>query len=292
MSASLSQEMKAGNLGDVFKHACLLELFSSISSDPHSQLTYIESHSGYASYPLSTLKNHDGEWSGERKWGIGLVLEEEWSAMGLKLLVDYVKQSQTYPGSPMLAMRSLPGIASLVFHDLKESAAASVKEAGEHAAREGNITVMVTDGFQGVREHLAAPRQKQGRTLAFLDPWYVGNGESADWHAVLDILRMVVKVGASAVAWYPKKLREREFPTEYNIQQVRRMGVGMAEVWFEDARGIPPWASWDLAGCGLLWVNVPTLDNIAQSIGEDLKRVYAGRHTSNGRRLDLEFNGS
>src|SRR3989338_9073042 len=103
MPASLSQAVKAGNIGDIFKHACLIELFQKVSNQPGPRLTYVESHGGYASYPASTLKA-DERWAGERQWSLELLLTHTWQADGLRLLSDHIREDDAYPGSPTLAL--------------------------------------------------------------------------------------------------------------------------------------------------------------------------------------------
>lgn len=288
MPASLSQAVKAGNIGDIFKHACLIELFQGISNQPGPRLTYVESHSGYASYPASTLKV-DGRWAGERQWGLGLLPTRTWRADGLRLLSDHIREDDAYPGSPMLALRYLPQNASWIFYELLDrDAVSSIREAARRFSLQGNVEVREGDGFAGVRKYLTQISESTG-TLVFVDPWYTEASEKHDWTAALEILRMGKDRDASIVVWFPKKLRNKLFPPENDLDQLAAQGVSQAAIWFEDARRIPPWAGQDLSGCGLLWASVPTLSAITERIGQELKEKFAGERSANGRDLDLTF---
>ncbi len=293
MPASLSQAVKAGNIGDIFKHACLIELFQKVSNQPGPRLTYVESHGGYASYLASTLKV-GGRLAGERQWGLGgLLLSPTGQADGLRLLVDHVRKDDTYPGSPTLALRYLPQDAALIFYELLDrDAASSIREAARRFGRQGSVEVRESDGFVGVRQHLTQASDSTGTLLMFVDPWYREASEKHDWAAALEILRMGKNKSASTVVWFPKKLRNKPFPPENDLDQLTAQGISRAEVWFEDARRISPWADQDLAGCGLLWVNVPGLSAITERIGQELKEKFAGTRSENGRELDLTFLGN
>lgn len=289
MPASLSQAVNAGNIGDVFKHACLIELFQGISNQPGPRLTYIESHSGSASYPASTLKA-DGRWAGERQWSLELLVTHAWQADGLKLLRDHIRENDAYPGSPMLALRYLPQDASVIFYEwLDHDAASSIREAAGRFGRQGDV-VREDDGFAGVRQHLTEASDSTGIVLVFIDPWYREASEKHDWKAAVEILRMGKDKGVSIVVWFPKKLRNNPFPSENDLDQLAAQGISWAKVWFEDARRRPPWTTrGNLAGCGLLWTNVPGLSAITERIGQELKEKFAGTRSANGRKLDLTF---
>ena len=77
------QRKNAGNIGDVVKHAILPELVSIFDSDQAGEWIYCESHSGFYEYPIDLLRNTEGDRSGERALGIGLIQQEHYQRLGL-----------------------------------------------------------------------------------------------------------------------------------------------------------------------------------------------------------------
>jgi 23S rRNA A2030 N6-methylase RlmJ len=310
------QSINAGNIGDVYKHGCLISLFkhlarsqeartvperlpngqeSSLGGDLNSdcsELTYVESHGGYALYPSALLRagrNGAGAWSGDRSWSLGPLLSGQWQSDGVRTLVELVEQKNCYPGSPALALWFLPASATLVFYDQHLAALDSVLQEARACNRLAHTRVHKSDGFEGVRRLLdSAPADPRAGRLAFLDPWYSGDEEKEDWAAVCALLETAQEVGVPVLAWYPKKLRRNPFPPRKDLARLERRGCCRAELWFRHAGQKSPWASQNLAGCGLLWTNLPELSRIAEEVGKDLRRGFAGQ-SSGKRQLDLEF---
>lgn len=273
---SSSQQGKAGNIGDVFKHACLIELFQSLATKSTSKLTYIESHSGYAYYPTDSLKNRRGEWQGERAYSLGPLTTRPFNTKGLLALAAFVDPGGCYPGSPILAMKYLPKHASLVFHDKDHEALESIREAARSLEREDSVTLVHTDdGFEEVKALLerSSKAGDKGNVLVFLDPWYKGKrGERADWENVREILCMR---GADVVAWFPVK---SDFPFPKPGFPVGSHGVNAqsnlllcTSIQFQHQ-----WLGRHLRGCGLLWANaLSEMLDISKGVAEDMKRGFS-----------------
>ncbi len=103
------QRKKAGNIGDVVKHAILPELIHLFDKEQESGWDYWETHSGFYNYPLALLRNQRGEWSGERAWGVGLIKPSDYPNLSF-----YGKQlgsclaAGVYPGSICLVDSMAP----------------------------------------------------------------------------------------------------------------------------------------------------------------------------------------
>ena len=124
-----------GNIGDLFKHSCLIEVFESIAKRKPSPGIYLDSHSGYARYKLS---EHSGRLPGEQEWSLGVLLGQEgWNSNGIRSLINYVRQHNTYPGSPALAIAFSPSDTELVFYDTCKDAADSIRDAKNDRPRAG-----------------------------------------------------------------------------------------------------------------------------------------------------------
>jgi 23S rRNA A2030 N6-methylase RlmJ len=283
----------AGNIGDLFKHACLIEFFRSCENEPHPPITYAESHCGFASYPLAGLRGkRRGSWSGERAWSIGPLVSNQWQSAGVQSLRGFIEAAEPhYPGSPELAMRLLPNGTEFIFHDLNVKAIESVEACGQANGIGAFVTANCSDGLDGTRRLLQSNGSREGeRLVTFLDPAYRGNrGELADWHSVSEMVKQIRgKCNASLIAWYPKR---KSFPSDEWLANLTSYGADWAEVWFAHFDIKLGWCTRDLIGSGLLWVNAPAMQNAVRSVAGSLVAGFSGR-SSGKKRLDLEFRES
>ncbi len=283
----------AGNIGDVFKHACLISFFRSASL--RLPLRYVESHCGYANYLTDLLRAEHGGWSDERAWSLGPLLEKSWSNAGLSELKNLMERTDFYPGSPELALRYLPDGAELLFCDLQVAALSSIESLPRETSNEhSSVTVRRMDGFECVAKYVQETNnQFQGRTLLFIDPPYDGRQhEGSDWHAVEQLISKAQgQPNISVLVWYPKKIRfANPFPSPVAMSKLRELGAQRAEICFQDAKS--GWAEQDLKGCGLLWLNFPEMAESASAVGQELERGFKTGFEclkDNKRRFDLKF---
>lgn len=84
------QKSNAGNLGDLIKHMLLVEIVKLYSART-AGWTYFETHAGYYTYPVEQLRNQEGDWSGERKWSLGVIANADSKSIG-----DFGQSVQSY----------------------------------------------------------------------------------------------------------------------------------------------------------------------------------------------------
>jgi 23S rRNA A2030 N6-methylase RlmJ len=134
------QRSKAGNIGDVFKHAVLPELVLLWCRETSGAATYVETHAGFYKYDLKWLRSKN-RWLGERAWSLGVeadaITDGHIGVYGSALLAHL--HSGTYPGSVRLvefATRFLPTPPKIVGFDLAAEQISSFDEASEQVSVE------------------------------------------------------------------------------------------------------------------------------------------------------------
>jgi 23S rRNA A2030 N6-methylase RlmJ len=285
---SFDQSANAGNLGDVFKHACLIELFLQLASEEKAPLSYIESHSGYATYDLARLQTKKNGWLPERKLSLEPLLARDWHSAGLKKLKDIIQEKRVYPGSPALALWLLPPSARLYFYDVNPRAIESIKQEAARCGRTVFADTHPSDSMLTVQQELARPRGPgSGRVLGFLDPWYRQDHEQADWQEVVRVLE-TARARSAVLAWYPKKRAARKpFPPQAAYTQLRSLGASWAEIDFPGAKRL---FSRFLGGCGLCWKGLPFMPALAEAVGTEMQQAF--QEIKSGRTLGLQFQHS
>lgn len=281
------QVTNAGNIADLFKHSCLISFFQSVSQTNTSPLTYMESHSGFVSYPLNLLRcKRVDRWSGERQWSLPTFLsKEDWNNLGCSLLKETIAKG-FYPGSPYFAMTLFPSSSRLIFCDLDPGAIDSI---GREAGQKPGVTIsaLQRDGFSFVLGKLQDARvdSAQRKQMVFLDPWY--KDRQYDEDKSLEIASMVCgSNNTTLLAWY-KRYNQ---PDPHFYGRLKERDIDFAEIWFPDAINWKhgPWCSRNTPGGGIFWINAPEMIEIAERIGSEMVQAYSAR-MYNQRRLDLEF---
>jgi len=181
---------KAGNRGDVWKHAVLVSVADRLT--PATTLRYMESHSGA---PL-----HAPARAGEWQRGIRAALDRGpvTAHPYLALAEEYVARGEYPAGWVFSALRLAPLAKSLLIelHDVDNDVAAEYAEppTGPFSA---NTEVLFTqsDGFE------AASRLEEC-DLVLLDPPYSPVAK-ADWTALARVCSRLSRRDIPYLAWYP-----------------------------------------------------------------------------------------
>lgn len=245
----------AGNFGDVFKHALLVNLLRELQRKEKGFL-YLDTHAGRGAYDLSVPATASGqrrmpEWP----QGIGRL----WTAAALPApLADYVELVRSFnerAGSAPGELRFYPGspwLAALVRRPqdrlaLWEQQAGEVRALRTEFARRARVAVQWGDGYRALR---AALPPAERRALVLLDPPFEDKGE---FSAILTALREGLERFPSGVyaVWYP--LTERGRAEEFRTA-ARTLNLP-ATLWAELAVTANPQIR--TKGCGLLVINPP-----------------------------------
>lgn len=189
---------KAGNPGDVIKHALWAELLSSVTPPTARPLRYMETHAG----PAASVLLPGGEWEegvGALEPGPGeaetayerLVVRDGWQREPQR------EDFRLYPGSALLALttlreRALP--VSLTLCEIQPEVAALLED-GFQGMDTDEVRIVVDDGYRTLRELLE--REDERPDLALIDP------PAFDAIPVQDLLQRCQLRGVIALAWLP-----------------------------------------------------------------------------------------
>jgi 23S rRNA (adenine2030-N6)-methyltransferase len=191
----------AGNFADVHKHVALLDVLGALVRKDKGML-FVDTHAGRGEYDL-----HPGDSAHPAEWqsGAAKVLA---ATPRHAALVHYREQivsgvhggSLHYPGSPLLAMRSLRAQDRAVFFETQREESAHLRDVLPAAVR---ARVEGVDGFGGLRALLPPPER---RGCMLVDPPYE---EREDLARVLATVKDTLERFESAVMllWLPVKLR-------------------------------------------------------------------------------------
>lgn len=154
----------AGNRADVLKHAVLHAVLGD-EARASKPLLYIETHAARGIYNLT---GKQAEKTGEAKLG---VLAMPKAADAPRALQPWLKLVQAagpsaYPGSPALAMKSLPETARFVFFEKHPTEYGHLVE---NIGQDARAQARKEDGYNGALR--LQPRRNE-QMLVFLDPSY------------------------------------------------------------------------------------------------------------------------
>lgn len=220
---------KAGNRGDVWKHAVLVSIADRIP--PTTDFEYLETHSGGPVHSLSA----GGEWI----CGVRQALDRPGPANAYLSLAEAYLETDKYPaGWVFFATRLCTRIGRLIVHlrDLDDGVAERYAERLD-ALHPGNAEVRFakSDGFRSWGEKLIPD-------LVFLDPPYSPNAK-ADWKALADACLELKERKIPFVAWYPFY-----WPTQPQRLVNRTMQTSWEVHWTKCGSK----QSQNLKGCGML----------------------------------------
>jgi 23S rRNA (adenine2030-N6)-methyltransferase len=258
----------AGNFADIHKHVTVLALLSALQRKDKG-FAYLETHAGRGLYDLS---------SPSEAAGVGAVrfFGARYSAPELQAFVHLVAElraepghSHAYPGSPLIAARSLRAQDRAIFCELVTTEARALER-----TLHGNAQTRVEegDGFSRLRAWLP-PRERRG--LIFVDPPYEETKEdfSRVTAAVADALNRF-ETGVVTV-WYPIKEEHETTAWVSTFADSVKHQTLCSELWLypRDSRVA-------LNGSGMLIVNPPYLiaDRMAEWLPELQARLDTG-HT-------------
>jgi len=191
----------AGNFADVHKHVLLLEVLGALTRKDKG-LLFVDTHAGRGDYDL-----HPGDTQHPAEWqaGAARLLAAAPRHAALTRYRDLVAAgahggSLHYPGSPLLAVRTLRPVDRAVFFETQRDEAGHLRKALPESKR---ARVESTDGFQGLRALLPPPER---RGCVLIDPPYE---ERADLTHVINTVKDALQRFESAVLilWLPVKLR-------------------------------------------------------------------------------------
>ncbi len=195
-------EFHAGNFADVFKHAILTRVLVYLMRKP-APFRFIDTHAGSGAYDLAgDAAGRTQEWRG----GIGRIdraaLGPEADALLAPYLavVDAARASDSYPGSPALALALLRPFDRMLFCDLHPEALARLRA---RVGRDKRAKVVALDGYVGLNAFLP-PVERRGVIL--IDPPFEAGDE---FERLADSLVAAWRKWRDGVfiAWYPIKDR-------------------------------------------------------------------------------------
>jgi len=241
----------AGNFADVFKHAMLVELLTSLHAKP-TALCYVDTHAGRGRYDL---RGEEASRTREYMDGVQRLVN---SANLPPLLDRYIKLVHSfganaagalvdYPGSPAIAAMLMRESDHGILCEIHEEEVAALRLALRGDAR---FAIHRRDGYAALNA-LLPPAQKRG--LVLIDPPFEEqNGEYAHIQGALEN-GLARWPNAMYAIWYPIKLRESVAPFHRWLgRHCAACDVLVAELLLH-----PDNSGLRLNGCGVAVVNPP-----------------------------------
>jgi 23S rRNA A2030 N6-methylase RlmJ len=220
---------KAGNQGDVWKHAVLLAVADAI--EVGERAVYVESHAGAPVHELQA----GGEW---RK-GVGRVTEASACDSAYRAAVVPWVHRNEYPASWVFVANRLAHRAKMVTVELADTsetvAQACKQETALRVPENVRVSFTKSDGFE-----LAI--QAVSPSLVFLDPPFSPDRE-LDWRRLAGTCLRLIEHRVPFLAWYPYS-----WPTLPNWI----VDTTMCETWEVLWAKVGPRQSRNLKGCGML----------------------------------------
>jgi 23S rRNA A2030 N6-methylase RlmJ len=275
------QRRNAANIGDVIKHALLPEfVLDAATLRPDLPIHYIETHAGFYGYSEHLLKNKEGEWSGERAWSLGAVLEFLKQGGDLGDYGEVLRRATKvcpfmYPGSLKLVAEVLPETQGTCLAGF-DIGCAQVRSFPP------SIDVKRGDGYDRALRVLRST--KTARTaLIFVDPFWSDEQADCDLHEIIGL----ANEAAGIVVWYPVSRGCSDWRS-----RLLKSGFRSLEFRYEHYK-VAPWAGQDLKGAGMAFRGFSNeVKNRLSAQSSRLVAAFAGRRLG-GRLLDLsdEFFG-
>lgn len=257
------QKSNAGNLGDLIKHMLLVEIVKLYSART-AGWTYFETHAGYYTYPVEQLRNQEGDWSGERKWSLGVIANADSKSIGDfgQSVQSYVR-SGFYPGSIRWVEDSLAETDceySLQGCDLKPEVVASYPRDSKQ------VSVSICNGYE------QATKLNTESTLLFCDPFWKKDSAEQD---MKEVKRLSEKF-QTMVVWYPinNTTLLRRF-----VDWRKSSGFSYIEFEYEHYEVGKGWAGQDMRGAGILLhgFNASTLQSLMEHVTK-FQALFCGRN--------------
>lgn len=148
----------------MLKHAVLHAVLEAEAADP-SPLLYVETHAARGVYDLTGTQSKK---TGEAALGVMNMPPHKRAARALQPWLKYVQAAgdEAYPGSPAIAVQTLPKAARFAFF---EKHPAEYKELLANLGHEDRAQIRKEDGYRGALR--LQPRARE-RMVVMLDPSY------------------------------------------------------------------------------------------------------------------------
>ena len=195
----------AGNFSDVFKHSVLLAIFQYLFQK-EKPFCYLDSHAGKGFYDLSSQESQ-----ATQEWQSGILKIKDASSKP-KIIADYWEivascnldnTLKFYPGSPMVAEKSLRLIDKMIFVESESTVFSALKNQFKLDKR---IVMHQQDGYRALNAFLP-PKEKRG--IVLIDPPYENTNEV---DRLCNALNQALKKWPQGIyaIWYPiKRLQEQ-----------------------------------------------------------------------------------
>lgn len=223
-----SHSRKAGNEGDVWKHAVLLAAADLVplSDEPR----YVESHSGAPVHRLA----EGGEW----QRGVGRVMSSSACASDYRAVLSPWMQRKEYPASWVIVANRLArrlSAVSVYLADTSDEVAEAHRQPNTSVLAENvRVNFNQSDGFE-----LAISADRSD--LVFIDPPF--RDREREWQLLAGTCMRLRDEGTAFLAWYPYSWHTRP---NWLVETTK------CETWevFWAKCGAKP--SQNLKGCGIL----------------------------------------
>lgn len=240
-------QFHAGNFADVFKHALLAQLVLALERKDKPFL-YLDTHAGIGLYDLMH------EWAqknAEHKEGIELVWACKDAPPEMTAYLDAVRAENAgrklryYPGSPRVVRGLMRAGDRMVLTELNRK---DCEALATLFARDRQVTVELSDGYQALKAHLP-PKERRG--LVFVDSSFDRGREFARLTQGFAEAYRKFATGVYAL-WYPlmEPMAMRAFErgvTATGIRRILQLEISVhPEEWTVSMRG-----------CGLIIANPP-----------------------------------
>jgi 23S rRNA (adenine2030-N6)-methyltransferase len=187
----------AGNVGDVWKHAALVEVLRRVAG---RSVAYLDTHAGEGAYALAAT----GEWTE----GIGRLWNAAPADGALSRYLELCRRlgrgavrPEEYPGSPVLARAVLGDGARLVLWERDRAAHAALER---RLAGDACVRTVCDDGLATLASAVFAAADLAETVVVLIDPPWT---QKSDWTDVPDALAQAASASprASFLLWYPVK---------------------------------------------------------------------------------------
>lgn len=197
----------AGNHADVLKHTALIAILKHLTSKD-TAISVVDTHAGAGLYRLD---DDFTATSGEAEGGIfKLFAAIQAGLQPAPLVADYAELVSTfnrpgelrvYPGSPCVVQSQLRSAVKDKLHlfELHPTDSKSLEKHVEQLKAGRQVTLLRTDGFEGLKAHLPPPSR---RGLVLIDPSYEIKSDYAKVAAcIADSLKRFAT--GTYMVWYP-----------------------------------------------------------------------------------------
>ena len=250
----------AGNAADVLKHFILTYVLDYIKKKDKGFI-FIDSHAGAGKYLISDPYMQKNK---EYLQGIEKILQLKNDNIFLKKYLDLVKSInfnsdlKIYPGSCLLAARSLRPNDNLYFFELHPKEFLNLKKNFENDSR---VIIENRDSYQRLKK-LLPPKEK--RAVILIDPSYELKDE---YEKVLEMLSDCYKKFPLGVyiIWYPVLKNKKSEKFIFNVLKKKYKNLSHVEMITDNLNN-------GMQGSGLFILNCPW--SIENDIKKSLETIF------------------